>query len=452
VVGGSVAALVAADAASRRGREVLLLVPGGRMGGGFLPLQRDGRSLDLGPRIIELGYDGPIPVPPALGTYVPGPHGHRPFLGLVDDLIRGLVGDSLQPISRPEIIRHGTRALDWILGGDLIDLPRLLSDEERDQVAGETAEIVERLGPDGLLSDAEALQETTLEKASVGMHGPTFHRTLLGPLTDKALPGGGSRVIADLRRKVWMPLLWPRSIMEACLGTLTYRPDRPMHTVEGGGMGAVVGRLRDRLNAAAGVELRTVGRLEGIDRERGRVRLRFDGEPPVTATDVVLAAGAEEAFRLAGWTGHLERVPGAFVWVDVSEDAITDRASVLFVIDREIPVFRVSENTGDHQPRRRTLVCELPGSVAAADAPQTALDAIAKLGSIEPGAVPEVVNVLVGPSLVTPSFDNRARHADGLAVLRQADLPVDSVGVDAFGADSFNEQVVQGLAAAERWS
>ncbi len=72
VVGGSIAALVAADAAARAGRSVDLLLPARGVGGGFRPLEVDGRRLDLGVRLLELDREDAGP-PPDLAAYRPCP-------------------------------------------------------------------------------------------------------------------------------------------------------------------------------------------------------------------------------------------------------------------------------------------------------------------------------------------------------------------------------------------
>ena len=60
----------------------------------------------------------------------------------------------------------------------------------------------------------------------------------------KIHPGGAAAVPAALRRKVWMPLFYPRTLERAAAGAPTgFRPRRPFHTVEPGGMGEVVEAL-----------------------------------------------------------------------------------------------------------------------------------------------------------------------------------------------------------------
>ena len=454
VVGGTIAALVAADAVAQQGREVDLLVPGGRVAGGFLPLLRDGRRLDLGPRIIELGYDESPSASPPFSAYRPGPHGHRPFLAHIDRLVRELAGADLVPITAPQIQRAGTRAHDFVLGGDLVDLPLLLTDEEVLAVIRETTEIVERLGPEGLLGDPGALASMDLAMASQQTHGATFHDTVIAPLAAKVSGGGAAAVIAELRRKIWLPLLWPQSLLEAALGTLTYRPRRPMHTVLGGGMGALVERLLQRLDHSGAVTRHDVGAVRSLERSGPQTTVTFEDGAFWRAADVVLGVGADETFRLAGEHGSADRERGVFVWLDVARDDLGEVPSVLFVLDPDVPLFRVTENTGERGGHHTTLVCEMATDVAQDEAGALATVALEAVGLLGPGRgdTAEVVAVLAGPSFAAPSFANRERHGRGVAVLAAAPLPADVLGVEVFGADSFNEQVVQGMAAAERWS
>jgi hypothetical protein len=427
------------------------VLPAGPVGSGFLPIERADRRLDVGPRIIELGYDEPVRDAPPLADYQPGPHGHRPFLAAIDALVQSLVGDDLEEVRPPSIWRRGHTGMDFVLGGDLSGLPDLVDDQERSAIAAEAGAAAATLGPQGLL--AADLSGSTLAHASRRNHGPTFHDAFIGPLAAKVLPGGADAVIAELRRKIWLPLFWPATLAEACGdAALTYLPQRPMHTVQGGGMGELVRRLLERVRAANGVRVTPSGRPTAIQRHAGAARISFGEGEPIVATDVVVALGPQEAFRLAGWSSSFERVPGRYVWVDVAEAAVQQALSVRFIVDPEIPVFRVTESNADERSGQRTFVVELAQWVAEADAPTAVRDGLRRLGIVDPGASLEVIHVLAGPSFSAPSFENRARFADGRARLLAADLPADVIGAEVFGADSFNEQVVQGLAAAARWS
>ena len=217
-------------------------------------------------------------------------------------------------------------------------------------------------------------------------------------------------------------------------------------------MGALVQRLRDRLDAHERVEVRTVGAIASIDRSGARTQLSFSDGGRAESSGVILAVGSDAMFRLVG-AEPAERNRGVFVWIDVDRQDAIASPSVLFVIDPDVTAFRISDNTGDHHTDRLTYVCELAPEVADADAGDVARALLERIGLVRAGAGRRstVVAVLAGPSFAAPSFANQERHLRGLAKLKLAALPADVIGVEAFGADSFNEQVVQGLAAAERW-
>jgi hypothetical protein len=95
VAGGSIAALVAADAALRAGRPVELLVPERGVGGGFLPVTVGGRRLGLGVRLLEIDRED-AGDPPPLSAYRPGPSSHAPYVRLVASWVEGLVDGRLR--------------------------------------------------------------------------------------------------------------------------------------------------------------------------------------------------------------------------------------------------------------------------------------------------------------------------------------------------------------------
>src|SRR4051794_32818078 len=96
VVGGSVASLVAAEALAEAGARVRLLLPEHGVGHGFSPLRRDGRTLELGVRLLELSYEDDGGATPPLRNYHPGLGGHRPYARLVSDWVHARVGDRLR--------------------------------------------------------------------------------------------------------------------------------------------------------------------------------------------------------------------------------------------------------------------------------------------------------------------------------------------------------------------
>ncbi len=431
VVGGSVAALVAADALARQERPVTLYLPARGVGSGFLAMPVGERRVELGPRLIELAYDDDISDPPPLSDYVPGPHGHRPYLRLVSDLVADLAGDDLCPVRRPELTLGGRRVEDFLLGGNLVTLPDLLTPDDLAVVALQAGQARFREGPAGLLApEREAeLWACTYADASVLNHGLRFHRLFIEPIAGKILEGSSSSVVAALRRRIWLPLFHPATIEDACRGRLTYRPQRPMHTLTGGGMGLLVERLLARLQASPFVTVAQASALSGLPEHA------IVGLPP------------EDVFD--GY--HPTRVPLAVAWIDVREDDVLACPSVLLVAGPDVPVYRISENRADRVPGVRTFCVELHHATPEPLLEKAAIEALWALGLVRAGARCRLVRAGIVPAFTVPSQDEVERFTKVRAEFDALELPVQLVGGAAgFLADSFNEQIVQGVLAASQ--
>jgi hypothetical protein len=453
VVGGSVAALVTADAVSATGRPVELHLPGRGVGSGFLPVQAAGRQLELGPRLIELAYDDEVVPPPPLADYRPGPHGHRPYLALVQRLVLDLADGDLREIIPPELVRAGRRVPDFLLGSDLTPLRELLEPAELDAVAAEAAARVIAEGPAGLLGSGREreLWSTSFGDASRANHGATFHRLFIEAVAAKVLPGGSDTVIAALRRKIWLPLFHPATILDACRGSLRYRPKRPMHTVAGGGMGALVARLLERVRSRSNVTVRTVSPLRHIERAGTQVHLTYAEGDEVSTSQLVVGTGPEELFAALGVEYRPVRARTSLVWVDVDADRLLSAPSVLFSVDDDVAAYRVSESTAGAPPGLRTFTVELRHGIADDDLAAEARASLRALGIIEDNADAAIVRAGTVDAFTEPSAANAEAFARARTELDERAPGLTVVGgATAFAADAFNEQVVQGFRAAER--
>ncbi len=443
VVGGQIGGLVAADALARAGRQVRLLLPERGVGGGFLPVLRDGRRLELGVRMLELGYEDD-PTPPALDRYAPGFGGHRPYTALVREWATDLVGDRLRDVPAPKLVLDGQTHDDVYFTVDLTPLPAILGPARRDAVAAQAAQAAAHLGDAGVLGN---LEDRTLQDASLANHGETFHRTLIAPLTEKFLAGGSARTLASWRRKVWMPLFWPRTVEQACNGGPAFVPKRRFETVADEGASAVVRALLDRLRADHRVTIESTGPLLNLGPAGADVDLALEGTGSVRAHRPILAVGPRELFNGVGHVYCPERARSVIAWLEV---ATPDPIALHHIVDADNPVARVSDSGPGVRPGTRVFCVELRHDLAAEDAADAARRGLVQAGVLDAvtGAVPVhsgAMNTFDAPTAAT-----RDAHVAALAHL--ADMKLDALvlgGARAPGADSLNEQVVSGLAAAE---
>lgn len=450
VVGGSIASLVAADAALRRGREVELLLPRSGVGGGFRPLRVDGRRLDMGVRLLEIDREDAGVAPP-LADYQPGPTAHAAFVRHVADWVGGLVGERLREVDRPAMSVDGRLVDDIYFTVDLDGLSSTLSADEARRTAVEAGDARRREGDAGVLDDAHDLLRCSLEEASRANHGATFHERFIASMCAKIHPGGAAAVPAALRRKVWMPLFYPRTLERAAAGEPTgFRPRRPFHTVDPGGMGEVVEALLARIRGAARAHIVTPGRLVRAARVgRGITALAFETGVVRTAYRPVIGTGPEEIFTAVGGAYAPGRVPMALAWAEVDEADVAALPSLTHIPDPAIPAFRVSPG-GDGAPGTRVLALELRHDTAPADIDAAVDTTLRHTGLVREGAEVRVVHRHLGNGPVDPSRQSVEAFAVARAILDSTRLEAEIVGgASAFGADSFNEQVIQGLRAEE---
>lgn len=454
IVGGSVAALVAADALGAEGRPVRLLLPARGVGGGFAPIRRHGRTLELGVRLLELGFEG-VGEPPPLADYRPGVGAHRPWAGTVDRWVRDLAGDALREVAAPEMVVDGRRVPDLLFSVDLTGLAASLPDDLRRTMLEEARACRAALGDDaGLLAPRHGawLRLATLEEASVAQHGAAFHRRYVAALADKVLAGGAGAVAATLRRKAWAPLFHPRTLEQALMGgPIDFRPTRPMHVVDPVA-GGLVDRLLARIATRPTVSATTAGDLTGIvAAPGGDTLLAFADRPPVRARRPLIACGADVLFAAAGVPFAAPRVRTVLAWLEADAADVAGVPDLAHILDAENPVLRVTRGGRAATPDRALLTVELRHDLPEDAAAWSAADGLRRAGLVEGDVALDVVAVAARRTFAVPSLALEPAHA-------RARDRLDALGIDlvlAAGAlspvaDTLNDQLVQGLRAARR--
>jgi hypothetical protein len=220
-------------------------------------------------------------------------------------------------------------------------------------------------------------------------------------------------------------------------------------------MGEIVLRLVRRVEATPSVTIHRSGSLTGIAHAGAEeVVLHFADGSTRRAERPVVGVGAGELFTAAGVDLHADRVPATMVWVDVADDDVVHLPSVLCSAEPDIPLYRVTESFVDRRPGHRTLCCEVdhrrtrPGEWFS-----LATGALTDLGVIRDGADVQQVGAASQGAFVAPSHENRAAFGVARSAFDALGLAAWIVaGATSFGVDTFNEQVVQGLAAAEALS
>ncbi len=449
-VGGSVAALVAADAAAAAGHRVDAYVPNRGVGAGFAPIRRDGRQLPLGFRVLELVVDADHPrSAPPLADYTPDVANHREYLGMLHTWFEDVCGP-LHDLGTLEMFASGRLVPDLYYATDAAAIAPVLTSSEREAIARETAEIVRHLGPAGLLDDPTTplLWDVDLASISLANHGPTFHRRFVVDVCRKLRDEGPRDVPTPIRRKMWMPVFWPSTLHEvATTGTATWRPThRRFHDWRDRD---AVTALLDRLEAAPSANVRRYDTIQQITSSAGRAELRID-DALVTAQNPVLGIPAGELFALAGLSYDTDRVGVVLAWLEYADADVHRNPGCVMVVDDDVDAFRVSTGGAASAPDRVLFTVELRTSISEKQAAMTAHDSLVRMGLVREGATHDVAGTFAGLAFTAPTIANRNRFLEASSQWQELGLPVRPVaGCAVHAADSLNEQIVQGLAVAD---
>jgi hypothetical protein len=453
VVGGSIAALTAADALLARGERVRVLLPERGIGGGFAPIHREGRVLELGVRLLELAYEGAAAAVPPLTEYRASLGAHRPYAPLIDRWIRGLLAGRVIEVPRPQMFFDGRAVEDLYFTSDALALRQALGAEELAAIAREAGSAQQALGAEaGLLdpSHSDLLGSLSANQASIQNHGQAFHDRFIAPIAEKIVAGGGEHVLATMRRKIWIPLFWPATLVQACgTGEVAFRPERPFHTVTPDGCGGLLEALLGRIESG-GASIESAGRLEGVARTHGgEVELTLSSSETVRARRPVLGSAPAELFAAAGADYAPVSARSVICWLEVPVEQCAKAPSLLNIVDPELSAFRVSRG-GRGAAGTQLLTVELRHDLPEEQIAEAATTALAHTGLVSAGVEAHVVMSAAAQTFPLPTRENTELFARARAALDDLQLDAEIVGgaLD-FGADALGEQIIQGLRAAE---
>ena len=425
IVGGTVAALVAALSAACRGCQVALYVDPARIGGSFAGVVAGQRRLDLGPRLFELDYEGSAPRP--ISAFDPENGNHRPVIHAVATFIRSILGDDLRPAAEPEMWIGGGRTRCPLMTADLSSLPGALSAEDRACI----------------LTDARttALADATLEQASIDQHGPRLHALLIAPVCAKQHRGWPDLPAAD-RRKLWAALFHPATVTQAFAGRpIDFRPHRPVATTRTHQAHPFVDRLMQAVRAQPHIAVLPAGPLTGVEAApSGCLALRFGSHAiRVPAEGCAIGAPPDQVFRAAGTAWRPDRMVASIMWLEVPDHAVRHAPSTLMIAEPAMRVLRISNagSIGGHT----TFAVEFgAGRPCGAEASS----ALRSTGLVGIDAVVRLVHAVSAPGAPVASCGNRATFQ--AAAAQVGDWGVDLLaGARRFGFDSLNDQIADGL-------
>ena len=455
LVGNNLAVLVAAAELGAAGRDVVLLTDGRPAGGHFRGLRLQDTDIDIGMVLMEQagGPGSPADPVPDLTSYEPRVrYDWTRFGALVDDWLQAQV--SMVRTPTPEVLLGGRRRPDHLIADRLdllaageVPVPAPLSREDPRHAAAKV--------------HSPAYDTLTYAEAAELNHGPALHRRLIAPFADKLLGPASGALLARYHRAAWLPLFWPETVTAAAQGRPTGLAEHPFWTTASGFVGDLVRSLEARIAASPTVTVHGAT-IDSLARLGNGFEVRTaDGRWSAPAP--VLGLGHDRLEGLLGLPPR-ERELGASVLAVcclVRGAAISAPVGCLSVVDPDYTTYRVTDQDvlAGRDPEWHRVVIE---------AGPAAVDRLGGGEDVAAALVAELCRLLevrgAGPAEVRVLKTLTARNA--IAVPTVASLAADTAASDrlvhawpdavltgvllGFGATSMNDQVVQGLAAAQQ--
>lgn len=451
LVGANLAALVAARELAAAGRDVVLLTDGRPVGGHFGGVRVDGVALDVGMVTLERPERGPHGDPPLTGYDPDRRYDWTRFAGRVDRWQAGRT--ELRRTPTPQVLLAGGRWPDHLMSDRLDALAGaappdpLLADDDPRHARGKTA--------------SPAYDELDYRSASLANHGPDVHRRLVEPFLTAVLGPAADQLLARHHRAAWLPLYWPATVAAATAGAATGVAEHPFWTTAGGRVGELVDGLRTELadlgvlvddhpvrsvrRVPAGLEVSSAGGawvhpspVLGLPAGRARDLLGLPPAPRGPAVDIGVLCCLVRSEAVTDPAGCVLLADGASVAHRVTDqDAQAGRDTAW----RRVTVETGAASGTVPDPGRRMVqdlvrVLGLPAADVAAD------------GTGHPDV--RVLRLLRAPgALGVPTAASVAGDRTGRDELRDRGV-LPTGALLGTGLASLADQVVQGLAVAER--
>ncbi len=414
-----------------------------RLGGSFAEFEGGGRTLQIGPRFLELGYEDDVVRQGKFSEYVPSAAGHRRFMPAIRDYLTGFV--VTQPVSMDDlyVVQRGRRVRDFLFSVDITTAIDLLSSGERRAAEKQLSVIVKQYGESGV-REASQLAQMTLNLASLANHGETFHERIMAPLGNRIANDGMNRTRGDMARKLWLTLFYPGTLLEALQGgPVSFRPNRRFEVPEHG-FRPLIASIVQRVRQSGGhfVDFDDMRSLrEGL---RCGEFVMPGGDSFQAVEAIVVAANTSE---LATEPSEADRFVTTLAWIVVDGVVASENLPVMMhFVDDPSGLYRVTRTASEE-----AIYCaEYAGSMNCGDVE----DRVARdLRRVLPEIEGHHIEVIAAKNFRQPYFSSSnialmERQTEEIRKLCRGRRVFFTGALAAIGADSFNEQIVQGLVAA----
>ena len=453
ICGNSVAALVCAERLLARGEEALVLSSNGFWGGHFGGLDINGTHYDLGMNLFEFTSYRDEPNA-RIETYDPKTKNDSGrFVNHIRNYIEDELGVKTVQTETPQMYFQGEWYDDFIISDRFESLSKLPPSFQK--------ELAEDLGglktPNELHASkknrSKDFAEADLEKVSRANHGNLFHREFIEPLCGKITNMGSNRLLAYYHRLAWLPLFYPETLKsylsdnhQAIKGVVFNYP-------VSGDAAEPIKVLTDRLKQNGVLEINPLAEGE-LTLSDPVVAVLETGEE-IYAENLVWAGDRAKLAHATGWNMQpLDAANITCAFFEIKSEGIKKHFSSAFIVDGDIPCYRITQFDRCAGAKTDTSrICMEFNTDKAKDinSPDFCMDILQTLKVADTKTVvlkEDIKNFK--QALMLPTPENLKAYSEMDKVVEGAISPALAIGgTGGFSSTSFNDQVVQGMKAAQ---
>ena len=433
VAGGNIASLICFDQikTNRKGRFFVF----GNLGSGWSGITRGNELLDLGQRYFELDFENANQR--TINEYSETEN-LRDFTEAVKSFITSkgfeLVEARVEAFFRGQIIRCPLETTD------LSDVVNCLSDKEKDairvDISRQTNSPKQDMSTYGYSSHAAAMPN--LHDMLLHNHGTTFNDLVIFPFTDKfQIPL--EQVPTRLRRKVWAPIFYSRTILSHLDGAPDFFPSRRHFKIKSQSTSKLIQSL---------IEAHTKSGRQAVEKFNIKQDMFHLGDDKKFQIDSLkYGASLNPILNVLGHVPNIEKLNIRLMWFRVPNSAIMQEIDYLSVIDKDIPLTRISTSSWSSDPSCQIYCVETFDKQISAE---EAFSQLRVMALIRENTEMNKIADLSAPAMDRPTLKNEKAYNEMIQTVQEKmpRLDIDLVAKQ-FGRNTFNDQVLSGLKKAQ---
>ncbi|MBU6158244.1 MAG: hypothetical protein KGP35_04340 [Bacteroidetes bacterium] len=455
--GNNLTSLVAALELAKKGRKVALINPLPTWGGHFSSFDLDGFKFDPGSVSHELtSYNHSDNMNPA--DYNPAKRNDwGRFVSLIEDYTRSHL--SLRRIDTPQTFFEGKCYNDIIMGNhfDILHHPSL------SQMIPFELERLQHVEPEFAharhKNASSFFQINSYEILSELNHGTTLHRCIFDSFYKKLTGLSSNSLIAKYHRVVWLPFFYPETLLSQFTNTPQELPPTHFFYPEEGYIGVLGDTIVEKLCRLKVSFFRES--IERVEAQEDFSAIRLSSGNLVQGKQLVWSLSHRQLVMSSGEQFHNSYQNAALllVFLTIPASRLLKSFTILFVPDLNVIFYRVTNQTrcAGLEEQEERLVVELNADwvsnlqlddrhemILRLQQDFVFLGIVAEMYDIKIRGVKSLSNGLMLPTpenytLLEKERDILAEHYPGVHFTKN---------VDAFFADTLNDQLIKGLKIA----